>query len=387
MKLHEYQSKVQFARFGIPVQQGQVVQTAAEAYDVAVRVGRPVAIKAQVQVSGRGKANGVQIANDAAAARACASEILGMTIHGLPVSRVLIEPAVDFETALFVAIINDRSAGRPALVVSAAGGMDVEDSALADPHIITRETIDPLVGLRSYQVMRAASEVNLPRELWRPLADVVSSMYTCYVQTDATLVEANPLVITEDNRLLALDGKLVIDDNALFRQSELARMRDTSLESPAETQAHQSGIAYVPLDGQVACIVNGAGLAMATMDVVTTVGAGRVSPANFLDIGGGADSERVASALRIVLHDRRVRVLLVNIFGGMTRCDSVAAGVIQAYEEMKCEIAVVARLQGTNAEIGRSLLIEADLPRLVLADTMTDAAQQAVHIVHSSDVF
>ena len=288
--------------------------------------------------------------------------------------KILIDEAVSITKEIYLGITNDRAARRPVIMSSAAGGVDIEEVAATTPEKIIKFHIDPLLGLRDYQARDLAVSIDLPREFWRPFSDIASGLWRAYQENDADLAEINPLVITSDNRMLALDAKMVIDDNALFRHADLNEMRDLSAEDPLEVQARKYGLSYISLDGNVGCMVNGAGLAMATMDIIKLSGG---EPANFLDIGGGASSERVAAALRIILADPKVKAVLFNIFGGITRCDEVARGVLAALQEVDTKVPMVARLVGTNAEEGLRLLAEANM---ITAETLVDAAQKSVAI-------
>jgi len=379
LKLHEYQSKFRFAEFGIPIPKGKVASTPDEAYEIANEIGGVVVVKAQVHVGGRGKAGGVKVVKSAEEAKEKASEILGMDIKGLTVNKVLIDPGADIKQEIYLAITNDRAAGMPLLIASYEGGMDIEELAKDRPEAVVREHIDPFMGLHGYQINNVASKMNMPREYWRGFMKIASALYRCYIESDAELAEINPLVVTGDDQLLAVDGKVIIDDNALFRQKELAALRDTSDEPEAEIQAREAGITYIKLDGQIGCMVNGAGLAMTTMDMTKLYGdADGIGPANFLDIGGGASAEQVAAALRIILSDENVKAVLFNIFGGITRCDEVANGILTAYNEVNPDVPMIIRLQGTNAEEGRKIIDEANIPNITSANTLTEAAQKAV---------
>jgi succinyl-CoA synthetase beta subunit len=372
LKLHEYQSKQLFAQHGIPIPRGKVAATAREARDIADELGGRVVVKSQVLVGGRGKAGGIRLARSPGEAEEVATHILGMTIKGLPVRKVLVDEAADIRKEIYFGITNDRAARRPVMIASAEGGIEIEEVARTDPEKIIREYIDPLLGLRDYQARNIALAIELPRDLWRTFGQIATGLFNTYWETDATLAEINPLVITSANRLVALDGKIVLDDNALYRHSELAEMRDLDEESPQETEARKYGLSYVKLDGTIGCMVNGAGLAMGTMDIVKLYGG---EPANFLDIGGGAQAEKVTAALRIILSDPKVQAVLINIFGGITRCDEVARGLIAALHELKTDVPMVARLVGTNEEEGRRLLADANL---ITAASLADAAQKAV---------
>jgi succinyl-CoA synthetase beta subunit len=374
MKLHEYQSKQIFAKYGVPIPHGRVVTTAGEVRHLAEELGGRVVIKAQVLVGGRGKAGGIRLAKTPKEAEEMATFILGMEIKGLPVRKILVDEAVSITKEIYLGITNDRAARRPVMMASAAGGVDIEEVAARTPEKIIKVHIDPLLGLREYQARNLASAIDLPRGLWRSFGDVAAGLWNAYVNCDATLAEINPLVITSEQHLLALDGKMVVDDNALFRRPDLNEMRDLDVEDEAEVEARKYGLSYISLDGEIGCMVNGAGLAMATMDMIKLSGG---EPANFLDIGGGAGAEKVAAALRIILADPKVKAVLFNIFGGITRCDEVARGILTALAEVKPQAPMVVRLVGTNAEEGRRLLAEADM---ATAETLLEAAQKAVAI-------
>jgi len=329
MKLHEYQSKQIFARNGIPIPKGRVAATAYEAKQIAEELGGRVVIKSQVLVGGRGKAGGIRLAKSPHEAEELATQILGMEIKGLPVRKVLVDEAASIETEIYLGITNDRAARKPVMMASAAGGVEIEQVARETPEKIIKVHIDPLLGLRDYQARDLAAGIDLPRDHWRAFGQIAHSLWQTYQNNDATLAEINPLVITSDNRLVALDGKMVVDDNALFRHPDLVEMRDLDVEAQAETEARKYGLSFIKLDGQIGCMVNGAGLAMATMDIIKFFGG---EPANFLDIGGGASSEKVSAALKIILSDPNVKVILFNIFGGITRCDEVARGIVAALQ-------------------------------------------------------
>jgi succinyl-CoA synthetase beta subunit len=372
MKLHEYQSKQLFARNGIPIPKGRVAATASEAKQIAEELGGRVVIKSQVLVGGRGKAGGIRLAKSPQEAEELATQILGMEIKGLPVRKVLVDEAASIETEIYLGITNDRTARKPVMMASAAGGIDIEQVARETPEKIIKVHIDPLLGLRDYQARDLAASIDLPRDHWRAFGEISRGLWRAYQDNDATLAEINPLVITSDKRLVALDGKMVVDDNALFRHPELAEMRDLDVEAQAETEARKYGLSFIKLDGQIGCMVNGAGLAMATMDIIKYFGG---EPANFLDIGGGASSDKVAAALKIILSDQNVKAILFNIFGGITRCDEVARGIVAALQEFDTRVPMVVRLVGTNAEEGRQILAEA---RMITAETLADAAKKAI---------
>ena len=377
MKLHEYQSKQIFARYGVPIPKGGVAVTANEAKHIAEELGGRVVIKSQVLVGGRGKAGGIRLAKNPEAAEDVAAQILSMEIKGLPVRKVLVDEAANIEHEIYLGITNDRAARKPVMMSSSAGGVEIEEVARLNPEKIVKVHIDPLLGLRDYQARDIATGIDLPREHWRTFGQICIGLWKAYVDCDATLAEINPLVITSDNRLIALDGKMLLDDNALFRHPDLAEMRDLDVEAPSEIEARKYGLSFIKLDGNIGCMVNGAGLAMTTMDLLKLYGG---EPANFLDIGGGAGADKVAAAMRIILTDPNVKAVLYNIFGGITRCDEVARGILSAMEEVKPKVPMVIRLVGTNAEEGRRLLAEANM---ITAETLADAAQKAVAAAHA----
>jgi succinyl-CoA synthetase beta subunit len=372
LKLHEYQSKQLFAQRGIPIPKGKVATAAQEARDIAIELGGRVVVKSQVLVGGRGKAGGIKLAKSPGEAEELAAQILSMTIKGLPVRKVLVDQAADIRKEIYLAVTNDRAARKPVMMASSAGGIDIEEVARIDPEKIIREHIDPLMGLRDYQTRNIALGIELAREHWKQFGEIAAALYRTYLEADATLAEINPLVITGENRLVALDGKIILDDNALYRHPDLAEMRDLDEESPQETEARKYGLSYVKLEGEIGCMVNGAGLAMGTMDIVKFFGG---APANFLDIGGGAQADKVTAALRIILSDSKVKAVLINIFGGITRCDEVARGFLAARQELNTSVPMVVRLVGTNEEEGRRLLADANV---ITAASLADGAQKAV---------
>jgi succinyl-CoA synthetase beta subunit len=380
LKLHEYQSKNIFAEYGIPIPRGKVATTPQEAFQIAKEIGKPVVVKSQVLVGGRGKAGGVKLAKTPEEAEQYASNILGMDIKGLTVKKVLIDPAASIENEIYLGITTDRAARRTVIMASAAGGVDIEEVAATTPEKIIRVHVDPFLGLRDYQARDIASSIGLPREAWKQFIDIARNLYAAYRENDGTLAEINPLVVQGDGSLLAVDGKMVVDDNALFRLPKLAEMRDLDEESPAEQQARQAGLSYVDLEGEIGCMVNGAGLAMTTMDMIKLFGG---QPANFLDIGGGAQSDKVATALRLILSDPNVKAVLINIFGGITRCDEVARGILKAIDEVKPQVPFVVRLVGTNEAEGRAILAEA---KMITASTLAEAAQKSVKAAQSQPV-
>ncbi|HID52734.1 MAG TPA: ADP-forming succinate--CoA ligase subunit beta [Anaerolineae bacterium] len=378
MNLHEYQAKRLFAEHGVPIPQGDVATTPAEAREIARDLGGRVVVKAQVPIGGRGKAGGIKLANTPDEAEERAAEILGMDIKGFTVRKVLIDQQAPggIDQEIYLAVLIDRAARKAMIMGSAEGGMDIEEVNEKTPEKIFKVHVEPAVGVRGYQSTYLASAMNLPRELWRDFHKIVAGLYECFKADDASLTEINPLVITGEGKLMALDGKMSIDDNSLYRHPRLAEMRDLDEETDAEKEARLSGINFIQLDGNIGCMVNGAGLAMATMDVVKNYGDEYgCGPANFLDIGGGAKAEQVATALRLILSDPKVKAVLINIFGGITRGDIVAEGILEALNQIQPDVPMVVRLAGTNAEEGRAILAEADMETAV---TLSDAAQKAV---------
>jgi succinyl-CoA synthetase beta subunit len=383
LNLHEHQSKDLFHRYGIPTPRGIVATTPEEAEAAARQLGTPVvAVKSQVLTGGRGKAGGVKIARSPEQAREHAQAILGMNIKGHTVHKVLIDPGADIKQEIYLAVTNDRSAKKPLMMASMAGGMDIEQVNKETPEKIAREYIDPELGLKQYQVYNVAVAMGLPHEYWNKFVDIAMKLYTVFTANDATLVEVNPLVITGSGEMMALDGKVSIDDSALYRHPDLEALRDLQAEPAEETKAREADLGYIKLDGNIGCMVNGAGLAMTTMDIITDaaerLGAKETGPANFLDTGGGAKADKVAAALRIMLSDPKVEAVLFNIFGGITRGDEVAKGLIMAYNEVKPSIPMVIRLAGTNAEEGRRIIEEANIPTMQTASTLMEAAEKAV---------
>lgn len=372
MKLHEVYSKRIFGEYGIPIPPGDLARSAAEAEKIAKKIGFPVVIKSQVLVGGRGKAGGIRVAKNAGEAKKHAKDILDLTIKGLPVRMVLVDQAADIKTEIYLGITNDRAARKPVIMASAAGGVDIEEVARETPEKIIKCHIDPLMGLQSYQSRDLAAGIDLPRDHWRAFGKIAHGLWEAYRNSDATLAEINPLVITGEGELLAVDGKMVLDDNALFRHPDLEQLRDLDVDQEAEIQAREHGLSFIKLGGDIGCMVNGAGLAMTTMDIIKLFGG---EPANFLDIGGGASAEKVAAALEIILSDPNVKAVLFNIFGGITRCDLVAQGILEALDQVKTDVPMIVRLVGTNAAEGRQLLKDAEMET---ADTLAEAAQKAV---------
>ena len=372
MNLHEYQAKRLFAKHGVPIPAGKVATTAKQARAIAKELGGRVVVKSQVLTGGRGKAGGVKLANNPDEAEKIAGQILGMDIRNFTVRKVLIDEAADIRDEIYLAMLIDRSRRLPMMMASASGGMDIEQVAAVTPEKIFRVHIDPTIGLRRYQSTYVASGMDLAPELWGSFHNLANGLYNAFTETDASLAEINPLVVTGDNKLLAVDGKLSIDDNALFRHPDLAEMRDLDEETPSERKARRNGLSYIQLSGNIGCMVNGAGLAMATMDVIKLHGG---EPANFLDIGGGATTESVTAALRIILADPNVKAILFNVFGGIVRGDEVAKGIVSALEQVGTGVPMVVRLLGTNAEEGLRILSAANMET---AMTLSEAAQKAV---------
>lgn len=393
MNLHEYQAKQVFQRFGIPVNLGKVAYSAEEAAHIAVEFSQtnPVmVIKAQVHAGGRGKAGLVKLVKKREDAKAAAADIIGKPHKGYVVNKVLVDPGVDIRKELYFAITNDRTARKPLFMVSAEGGMDIEEVNAVSPGKIIKIHVDPLLGLLNYQIVQMAKGIGLPKEHWKQFNAIAHALYRCYRESDATLCEINPLAIVGkadgSTQLMALDGKMSLDDNGLFRQHDLEVLRDVDAEPTEETQAREAALSYVKLEGQIGCMVNGAGLAMTTMDMVGMFGeADGIGPANFLDIGGGAGADKVAAALKIILADPNVKAILLNIFGGITRCDDVARGVLQALEAVPTELPFIVRLVGTNQEEGLRIINEAQLKNLTGATSLYEAAQKAVAAVKGAN--
>jgi succinyl-CoA synthetase beta subunit len=378
MKVHEYQAKALMAKYGIPVPKGGVAATPDEAKKVAAGLGGSVVVKAQVHAGGRGKAGGVKVVANPDEAAEFTKSILGTQLvtfqtgpEGVPVTSVLVEETMDIVKELYLAMLIEPSTRSIVVIASEAGGMDIEEVAATTPEKILRAVVDPTVGLQPYQGRQLAYGMGMAPELVRPAADLMIKLYKLFIENDCSQAEINPLVVTGDGRVLPVDAKLTIDDDAMFRHKDLAELRDAGQEDPLEAQANDIGVIYVRLDGDVGCLVNGAGLAMATMDVVTNVGA---KPANFLDVGGGADEERIRAAVGILLSDPNVKRVLVNIFGGILRCDMLARGLVAAYADTKSTAPLVVRMLGTNAEEGRQVLSESGL-NVTIAHTFNDAAE------------
>jgi succinyl-CoA synthetase beta subunit len=382
MKIHEYQAKAILAKFGVPVPLGEVAFTKDEARAAAERLGTPVVVvKAQIHAGGRGKAGGVKLARSIDEAESLAERILGMKLvtpqtgeEGRIVRRVLIEEGLDIKRELYLSVLLDRASAAPLLMASAAGGMEIEEVAKDHPEAILRESIRPETGFQAYHARKIAFGLGLPAEMVNVATPFLQSLYRAFLETDASLIEINPLIVTGDGRLVALDAKMTFDDNALYRHPEFKDLRDTDEETPLEVEASKFKLNYIKLEGNVGCMVNGAGLAMATMDIIKLSGG---SPANFLDVGGGASEEQVKNAFRILLSDPNVKAVFVNIFGGILRCDVLASGVVNAAKELRFKVPVVVRMEGTNVEQGQAILKNSGL-NFTVADGMKDGAQKVV---------
>jgi succinyl-CoA synthetase beta subunit len=387
MKIHEYQAKEVLKKFGVPVPDGGLAKSPEEAREIAERLGGFTVVKAQIHAGGRGKGGGVKIAKTPDEAKQYASEILGMQLithqtgpEGQKVKQVWIEQGTEIERELYLGIVLDREQSKLVIMASQAGGMDIEEVAANTPKKILKETIDPGIGLLRFQASRLAFGLGLEGDQQKQGVRFINALYQAYVATDCSLAEINPLVVTKDGKILALDAKMNFDDNALFRHKGIMELRDTDEEDPLEVEASEFDLNYIKLDGEVGCMVNGAGLAMATMDIVKYAGS---SPANFLDVGGGTNVERVQSAFQILMSDKDVKAVLINIFGGIVRCDRVAEGVVQALHGLAVNLPIVVRLQGTNAEEGSRILEESDL-EFIVARELKEAADAVVKAVKAA---
>jgi succinyl-CoA synthetase beta subunit len=383
MKIHEYQAKSLLAQYNVPVPRGEVAFTVDEAEAAAKKIGGSVVVKAQIHAGGRGKGGGVKVAQNAAEAAAIADKILGMTLithqtgpEGRVVHRLLIEETLPIERELYLGIVLDRAQGKPVFMASAAGGMEIEEVAAKTPELILKETLEPGFGLSPYQGRKLAFGIGIPGGSVNAAAAAMSALARAYAATDASLAEINPFILTKDGKVYALDAKISFDDNALFRHKELLELRDINEEDPLEVEASKHGLNYIKLDGTVGCMVNGAGLAMATMDIIKYAGG---SPANFLDVGGGANAEQVKNAFRILLSDKHVKAVLINIFGGILRCDTLASGVVAAARDLKVPVPIVVRMEGTNVEQGRKILLDSGL-NFTVGQDMRDAAEKVVKL-------
>jgi succinyl-CoA synthetase beta subunit len=377
MDLLEYQGKQLFARHGIPVPSGKPARTVEEAIAAADEIGYPCAVKAQVQIGGRGKLGGIKIAANRDEAREHAQAILGMDIKGLTVYEVWIEGASEIASEYYASVVFDRSAKAPLVMLSTKGGMDIEAVADEDPGAIAHLHVDPLIGFQDFQGRQLAFDAGVDADVVRPIGAFLKQLYNTFVAEECLLVEVNPLIITPERTLVALDAKVTLDNNSLFRHKENAELRDLSAEDPQEKMAHDRGLTYVKLDGNIGILGNGAGLVMSTLDVVKGAGG---EPANFLDAGGGSKAEVITSAVEVILSDSKVEAVLFNIFGGITRCDEVARGLIEAFRALNPTVPFVVRLDGTNDKQGRQILADADLPNVYTEATMDGAAAKIVEL-------
>jgi succinyl-CoA synthetase beta subunit len=377
MDLLEYQGKQLFAKHGVPVSPGQPVRTVGDAVSASEELGYPVVVKAQVLIGGRGKAGGIKLAEDRGAVEEHTEAILGLDIRGHTVRELWIEKASDIEEEYYAAFVFDRSAKKPMAMLSKMGGMDVEAIADEHPEEMRMLHVDPLLGFQDFHGRRLAFEAGIAADVVRPVGALLRKLYEVFVGEDATLVEVNPLIVKPDRTLIALDAKVTIDGNALYRHPDIAEMQSVLEEDPQERLARERGLTYVPLDGNIGILGNGAGLVMSTLDVVAQAGG---SPANFLDAAGGAKAEAITNAVEVILSNERVTGLLLNIFGGITRCDEVARGLLEAFEQIKPTVPIVVRLDGTNGEEGRALLTDAGLDSLHIEATMNGAAEKIVEL-------
>jgi succinyl-CoA synthetase beta subunit len=377
MDLLEYQGKQLFARHGVPVPSGKPATTVDEAVAAADEIGYPCVVKAQVLIGGRGKAGGIKVAKDRDEARDHATAILGMDIRGLTVHEVWVEAASDIAEEYYASIVFDRSAKAPLVMLSTQGGMDIEEVADRDPGAIARLHVDPLIGFQPFHGRRLAYEAGVAADVVRPVGALLARLYDAFSGEEAMLVEVNPLVVLQDRSVKALDAKVTLDDNSFFRHTDNAALRNVGAEDPQERMAKERGLTYVKLDGDIGILGNGAGLVMSTLDVVAQAGG---APANFLDAGGGSKADAIVSAVEVILSDEKVKAVLFNIFGGITRCDEVAKGLIEAFDVVKPDVPFVVRLDGTNDAEGRRLLAEADLPNVHTAATMNEAAEKVVEL-------
>src|SRR5713226_1515227 len=387
MKIHEYQAKTILAKYGVAIPRGEMALTREEAESAAQRLlhngAKGVVVKAQIHAGGRGKGGGVKIAKTLDEAKSWSDKILGMRLvthqtgpEGRIVQRLLIEETLPIERELYLGIVVDRATARPVFMASAAGGMEIEEVAAKDPNAIIKEVIDPTIGFQAYHARKLAFGLGLKPEQINEAVRLMTGLYRAFIDTDASLCEINPFITTTDGRLFALDAKFGFDDNALFRHKDLKELRDISEEDPLEVEASKYNLNYIKLDGNIACMVNGAGLAMATMDIIKYAGG---SPANFLDVGGGANAEQIRNAFRILLSDKAVKAVLINIFGGILRCDTLATGVVAAARELSVKVPIVVRMEGTNVDEGKKILMESGLNFAVAAD-MRDAAEKVVRL-------
>ena len=375
MKIHEYQAKEIFANYNIPIQNQIICYTPGEIKQAATKFNKPGVIKAQVQVGGRGKAGGVKIAKNPVQAEQIGTQILGMKIKGLTVKKVLVSEAIDIKSESYVGITNDRNSKNIVIMVSSEGGVEIEEVAKQTPEKIFKMGINPEIGIFDFQARNLAFKLFDDIKIVSETATIIKNLYRCYVETDSSLAEINPLVITGDGKVIALDAKMNFDDNALYRHQEIEKLRDPTEDEKKEIDAKNKGLSYIKLDGEIGCMVNGAGLAMATMDLIKLYGG---EPANFLDIGGSSNPQKVIDAINILLGDKNVKVVMINIFGGITRCDDVAKGLVLAMKKIDVKLPIVARLTGTNEKEGREILKNSNL---ISASSMSDAAKKAISLI------
>jgi len=383
MKIHEYQAKAILAKYKVPVPRGEVAFSAEEALAAAKKIGGSVVVKAQIHAGGRGKGGGVKVAGDASEAEEIAKKMLGMTLvthqtgpEGRVVKRLLVEETLPIERELYLGIVLDRAQGKPVFMASAAGGMEIEEVAAKSPELILKEAFEPDAGLAAFQARKLAFGIGVPAASISGAVAAMTTLARAYVAVDASLAEINPFILTKDGKVYALDAKINLDDNALYRHKDLLELRDLNEEDPLEVEASTFGLNYIKLDGTVGCMVNGAGLAMATMDIIQYAGG---KPANFLDVGGGASADQVKNAFRILLSDHNVKAVLINIFGGILRCDTLATGVVTAARDLNIKVPVVVRMEGTNVELGRKILTESGF-NFTVAENMRDAAEKVVRL-------
>jgi succinyl-CoA synthetase beta subunit len=384
MNIHEYQAKEILKRYGVPVPLGKVASTPQEAKAAAAELGGRCVVKAQIHAGGRGKAGGVKLASSPEDAEQRASEILGKKLvthqtgpQGRQVRRVLIEQGVNIEREFYLGLVLDRAQSRVTVIASSEGGVEIEEIAANHPERILKELIDPAVGLQPFQCRRLAFALGVPQPVVGKMVALMQALYRAFDDCDCSITEINPLILTKEGQVMALDAKMSFDGNALFRQKDILALRDLNEEDPREVEASNYDLSYISLDGNIGCMVNGAGLAMATMDIIKLCGG---EPANFLDVGGGATKERVGQAFKLILSDERVRGVLINIFGGIMRCDVLAQGVVDAARELSIKVPLVVRMQGTNVELGRKILADSELP-IISAETMAEAAEKIVQAV------
>ncbi|MBL7108466.1 MAG: ADP-forming succinate--CoA ligase subunit beta [Candidatus Cloacimonetes bacterium] len=375
MKIHEYQAKEVFAQYSVPIPEEKLCTTIQEIKQAFKKFNRPVVIKSQVQVGGRGKAGGIKFAKNLQEAEEVGNKILGMKIKGLTVEKVLVSDAIDIKSESYVGFTNDRNSKNIVVMVSSEGGIEIEKVAKKTPEKIFKLGINPEIGLHSFQARNIAFKLFDDIKIVSQTAKIIQNLYRCYVETDASLAEINPLVVTGNGEVIALDAKMNFDDNALYRHPKIEKLRDPTEDEKKEIDAKNKGLSYIKLDGEIGCMVNGAGLAMATMDLIKLYGG---EPANFLDIGGSSNPQKVIDAMNILLGDKNVKVVMINIFGGITRCDDVAKGLIQAIKQLDVKVPIVARLTGTNAKEGQEILKDSNL---ISASSMSDAAQKAISLI------